>query len=168
MEKNNYTNEYVYTALFKLMAIKDFEDISISEITNKAGISRVTYYRNFSSKTDIIIKYFDKKSNDFSAQFGTSKKFHNFKEFAYQAFKSFKENKEIFKLLVKNHLMDIYLNYLTEKMKINFEKNQLGDIYLSAICSGALFNIGMMWLKNDCVESIEYISNTLCDFLSVD
>lgn len=50
-----YTREWTYEALVKLMESKNFYDIRISEIINKAGISRATFYRNFNSKEDIVI-----------------------------------------------------------------------------------------------------------------
>ena len=49
-----YTREWTFEALYQLMNLKPFYDIRISEIIDKAGISRATFYRNFSSKEDII------------------------------------------------------------------------------------------------------------------
>jgi AcrR family transcriptional regulator len=41
-----------------LMEQKKYDDISISEITAKAGVSRMTYYRTYVSKEDIFKQYF--------------------------------------------------------------------------------------------------------------
>lgn len=49
-----YTREWTFEALYKLLEIKKYEEIKISEIITKAGISRATFYRNFSTKDDII------------------------------------------------------------------------------------------------------------------
>ncbi len=49
-----YTREWTFEALAKLLETKSFSDIKISEIINKAGISRATFYRNFNSKEDIV------------------------------------------------------------------------------------------------------------------
>jgi len=49
-----YTRDWTYQALEKILKTKNFEDIKISEIIIKAGISRATFYRNFSNKNDII------------------------------------------------------------------------------------------------------------------
>ena len=48
---------YIAESLLFLMRKKGFADISIGEITDKAGVNRSSYYRNFDSKDDII-KYF--------------------------------------------------------------------------------------------------------------
>jgi len=50
-----YTREWTFEALSKLLEQKTINEIKISEIITKAGISRATFYRNFSSKEDIVI-----------------------------------------------------------------------------------------------------------------
>jgi AcrR family transcriptional regulator len=49
-----YTREWTFEALSKLLEHTAYNDIKITEIINKAGISRATFYRNFGSKDDII------------------------------------------------------------------------------------------------------------------
>ncbi len=49
-----YTREWTFEALSKLLEYSEYSDIKITEIINKAGISRATFYRNFGSKDDII------------------------------------------------------------------------------------------------------------------
>ena len=58
MKKNNlFIKEYILQALLDLMKEKDFKDISITEITKKAGVSRMAYYRNYYYKEDILENY---------------------------------------------------------------------------------------------------------------
>lgn len=49
-----YTRAWTFEALSKLLEVKTFNEIKISEIIKKAGISRATFYRNFSCKEDIV------------------------------------------------------------------------------------------------------------------
>ncbi len=49
-----YTREWTFEALYRLLERKSYESIKISEIITKAGISRATFYRNFSTKDDIV------------------------------------------------------------------------------------------------------------------
>ena len=49
-----YTREWIFEALSKLLESKQYDEIKITEIINKAGISRATFYRNFSTKDDIV------------------------------------------------------------------------------------------------------------------
>ena len=50
------------------MEKKDYKSISITDIVDEAGLSRVTYYRHFSTKEDIIIRYFELTKKRFSEQ----------------------------------------------------------------------------------------------------
>ena len=49
-------SDYITNSLFELMKKKPYADISITEITDKAKVNRVSFYRNFISKEDIIDK----------------------------------------------------------------------------------------------------------------
>lgn len=60
-----YTREWTYEALVRLHNTKHYNEINISEIIKKAGISRATFYRNFHSKEDIIRKKVETFFTDF-------------------------------------------------------------------------------------------------------
>ena len=56
-EVNALTKECIVTALLRLMEKQSYESISITDITNLAGVSRMAYYRNYNSKDEILIKH---------------------------------------------------------------------------------------------------------------
>lgn len=56
---NLLSRECLVTALMQLLKDKPLSAISISELTNKAGVSRMTYYRNYQSKEEIFLSYLD-------------------------------------------------------------------------------------------------------------
>ena len=62
MKHKNVTNEmirdYVVEALLILMRAEDYNGITIGQITEKAGVNRSTYYRNFDTKEDIIRRFY--------------------------------------------------------------------------------------------------------------
>ena len=53
------TKKNVYNALIELMKGKSFDQISIVNIVVEADIARLTFYRNYSSKEDVVV---DRKS----------------------------------------------------------------------------------------------------------
>ena len=56
-KKEKNVSEYITEALLELLTEKNLNEISISELTDKANVSRVSFYRNFNSKNEIIEKY---------------------------------------------------------------------------------------------------------------
>ena len=50
--------DYIYEALVELMDKKPYDQITITDITKKAGVSRMAYYRNYKDKDDILIEHY--------------------------------------------------------------------------------------------------------------
>lgn len=59
-QKDSAIKEYLFTALIQLMEQRPYDKITITDIAKKAGVSRMSYYRAFKSKEDILIRYSDK------------------------------------------------------------------------------------------------------------
>lgn len=54
---NILVRQSICEALFRLLQDKAFEAIRITEITQLAGVGRVSFYRNFVSKEDVVVQY---------------------------------------------------------------------------------------------------------------
>ena len=54
--RNSYVIEHISQALFQLLQEKPISDIRISEICEIAGVGRMSFYRNYKSKEDVIAK----------------------------------------------------------------------------------------------------------------
>lgn len=59
------TREWILEALLILLETLPYEKIKIAAITNKAGIARQTFYRNYKCKDDIIETYLENLFNEF-------------------------------------------------------------------------------------------------------
>lgn len=56
---NELGRECIYIALLQLMEQQPYSEITVTDIARRAGVSRMTYYRNYSSKDDILIQHID-------------------------------------------------------------------------------------------------------------
>ena len=56
-EKQTYVKDAITEGLLKLMKEKSIDDISICELTDYAKVGRVSFYRNFKDKDDILRYY---------------------------------------------------------------------------------------------------------------
>ena len=53
-KENNQTKKRIIEALYELLDKKDYHDITISRIVDKAALGRRTFYRYFKSKDEVI------------------------------------------------------------------------------------------------------------------
>lgn len=55
--RNTFVTKHITEALLSLLKEKSLSDISISELVERAGVGRVSFYRNYECKEDIIKAY---------------------------------------------------------------------------------------------------------------
>ena len=67
-EANLRVKRNIVRALIELMQKKNYSDISVSEITALAGVSRISYYRNYDSKEDILTESLESLMTHFSEE----------------------------------------------------------------------------------------------------
>ncbi len=168
MQESYSSRDYIIEAFFLLLKDNKIGDISIASICDKAGVSRVTFYRNFKDKKDIIDGYFTKMIRQFIIEIGTKHKNSNYYDTAYQCFFLLKNEKENIKALANNDLSYLYLDLLNEKIAANFEIEGYGEAITAYVYSGALYNISIWWVtKDDCKTDIDIIIKsffTICNF----
>ena len=158
-----YTRHYIVQALFKLMASYEYEKISVTDIAEKAGVGRATFYRYFKRKEDVIIFYFEHHTK----QFVYSQRFlprckEDYVNVVINVLTLFKNNKEPFKLLRKAHLEYIYLDYINKSFIVTFEiEHPDNNKYSPYLYAGMLFNVSMAWLDNECKEDIKDIAEMI-------
>ena len=56
-ERNRFTRQCIGESVISLMQTKDFQDITVSDIVKKAGVSRMTFYHYFQTKNDALVNY---------------------------------------------------------------------------------------------------------------
>jgi len=168
-ESGDLIEEYIITALLKLMEEKPYEDISVTDIAKRAGVVRVTYYRHFNSKADVLLRYFKREVVNFQKQLQFKPRTkEDYYELFFMLFSLFKEHKKMFKSLVAAHVEHIYLDYLNESMKNIYEFNVDNKTeYDAYFYVGALYNISMQWLKNDCADSVKTVADALYNNLNL-
>ena len=55
-EKNTYVKKQILNALLDLLKTKELDSISVSELTEAAQVGRVSFYRNYADKKDVLIQ----------------------------------------------------------------------------------------------------------------
>jgi len=163
-EANRVTRESICTALLDLMDGHDFNNISISSITKRAGVSRQSFYRNYSSKEDIIIEIEEAILNKFTESLENPKYKHNLKSWVMDLLKTLQENKKFVTILDKAGLTNILINrapFIIEDW-MGSEGSKLHYYIVGGL--SALRGICMEWIANGMKESPQLIADICMSF----
>lgn len=160
-EKN--VDKYIIEALFILMKNKEYNKISITEITGKAGVGRVSFYRNFDSKEDIIEKWISMTTDVFLNSTNINYKTDDTKSYFIKLFTHLNSYKEETILIYDADLMHLLKKEFDNKfLLLNKEKY---NNYKSYFIAGGIYNIFYYWIINGFKETPEDIANKLIDLL---
>lgn len=165
------SREWIYEALIKIMENKMFNDITIGEITKKAGVARLTFYRNYNSKEDIILRKTRKIYNDLMVELETISLHENaIYNSIHKIIFVFNKYEHLFELLLKNGLdyliMQSFESEISNILKKIFRVNT-SEKYRVKFYEGALFAIAVEWVKNSRKESVNEMTNIIFDLVSV-
>ena len=136
---------YIVESLLILMGKKPFNEISIKEITAKAGVNRSTYYRNFTSKNEIIKYYFDNLHKEY---YNNMKSDITTEQNLYDLFNFYYKYKDELLLIHKNGLSHLILDSLNKLFKLTIKKQTYAEIYKAYFYAGGVFNSLLLWLSN--------------------
>lgn len=162
---------YLFTALMLLMEQKDYEDITITDIAKKAGVSRMTYYRTYSSKEDILIQYFNDTAEKLFERFRTHPGITS-QELGVLFFTFFQEHPGLVPLLRKANLLELVLNTFVQNLE-HFYAEVLGRENLDTVADYRIhFHAGgiafalIRWIDRGCPEAPEEMATLIESFVA--
>lgn len=137
---NKLTKESIQEALLVLLSKKDINNIKITEIVKKAGISRTAFYNNYSSKEEVlndIISTFLRSINSRISIYENPTKYHWFLTF----FTEVKKNARFF--ISVSSVIPRYLLNLNPR-----EENAQNNVYEQKSFEAAIGVLIYTWLDN--------------------
>lgn len=100
--------EWITQALFDLMETSPFEKIKIVDIVKKAGIARLTFYRHFESKEEVITSYMDREFEKYFEELSKEPKM-DIKKALCWCFEYWGKDAKIANLLVDSNLNSLII-----------------------------------------------------------
>lgn len=154
-ESNRLTRECLQTALIYLMNEKPFEQIHISELARRSGVSRTAFYRNYTCKEDILAEI----SNAFVQEVAASFLDERYRKDSYgwfcKCFSMIRENAGQFRLLLQAHMPRDALVGVGSILEKWIPADSPADHYRLLALEGAFINILADWLRSGMTESVE-------------
>lgn len=150
-ESNAITRESLEISLLQLLDKKDLKKITISELVERAGVSRAAFYRNYESKEELLESIFQSTVSKITQ----SLEGYNFKTDLYQIwvylFKEAKKEARIISLAVDYNfeklLTKAVYEYLEKRSK-NQKSSQGPASYLNSFLSSAIVSVLAKWIKD--------------------
>ena len=169
MKKENLTKQYIFQAYKNLLEKKHYDSITVCDICEKAGVSRMSFYRNFESKEDLTLKSLELISQKIKNRLENLENINHYlviKEL-FEAFKSFNKVIHSFdKCEFTNNISSIITSKLNKTMPsdiISKTSKYIPIFFLSA--TGAVL---VEWLKNDTKETPDEMARLLCSLINIE
>lgn len=168
-EANLRVKESITTTLFQLMHEKSISDISISELIRRAGVARVSFYRNYESKEDVLVTLIEDVLEQYRDTIDSN-------ETSFYTYQNVSRSFEFFKMYGE-FVLDLYRfgygSVLLEKLNRFHEEvagtmpNRSIEKYRLYMYMGALFNTAIMWLQNGTIEDPGDIAGMFCSMYDI-
>ena len=156
VKREGLVDEYITEALLMLMKNKDYKDVSITEICEKAGVTRMSFYRNFESKEDILKKWLTAVTDDFLSASGISYKNDSNREYFVKLFTHLKKHKDVCQAMNKAGLIHLVKDQF-DRVFLSIHRDEYDD-YKSYFLAGGIYNVFLLWLINGCKETPEELA----------
>ncbi|WP_290138456.1 TetR/AcrR family transcriptional regulator [uncultured Dubosiella sp.] len=145
-KQSENSKQWIAEALFQLMETTPFSEIINKQITDKAGLSHITIYRNFDSKEEIVEYYLleclERASLD-NAKMD-------------DLFRFYETNKKLISLLYQNHLQYVLLDAILKKLQHD-KNDDPTSAYAKVTVAYLMFGWCDEWYKRGMKETPEQI-----------
>lgn len=148
----------IIESLTDLLKEKPFEDITIVEIITHAGVSRNSFYRNFTSKEDILVRHIKDTTEDLVESNRIPILQVSWEVYVQGMLEHLYSHREFLDLLEKNGKLHLISDIVDETIRKRTEGKL--DSYHQAFLAGGLFNIYKQWAHNGYTPSPAEIAKT--------
>ncbi len=171
---SNKSKLWMENTLLKLMQTENYQEITIQEITDNAGLSRRTFYRNYSSKDEIIQGCFYKIWLEYRSLILQQTDL-SLPNIARVFFTVMKNHLDFLTLVNRYQLLPLLLAKVDELLPPTFDvvKGENTPLskesiqYALVFSTGGFMRILIRWLNDSVQKSPEEMAVIVKDFISI-
>ena len=157
------SKEMIATALAELLRENSYNDLTLSQIADHAGVTRMTLYRHFKTKEKIILYRAQKTLEEQESQI--QGKDQPAQELIFQRLEWMRTLPQLHILLRSREIEELLDNFRMAKFGTVLEqfigRRIEDDPFLFHFYFGGVNRIIREWLRNDCQESSLAIAETI-------
>lgn len=178
------TRQALQNAFLELTREKEYDDISVEEITERANVGRATFYLHYTDKEDLLLQHFSEMANDtvqLISQIPFSEWLPSFDSFKgssnadepllplVMVFQHIKDYSDFYRALLKSEnssrIVD-RIRLISNENIVKFARSKMDNDpipvlyevpieFLAAFFSGALLSSLVWWMEEDMKHSPE-------------
>ncbi|MCG7379754.1 TetR/AcrR family transcriptional regulator [Paenibacillus sp. ACRSA] len=152
-ESNRITKSSIEAALVLLMKDHAFEEITITGIVKRAGVSRTAYYRNYSSKEDILQSTLMEIIHKIVDAMNLHHPIQNSYDYWLALFQTLEQHIDCLQIILKVNMADIVLRKLQETQLNRSKEDSVLIHYATCFWSGAIYSVAANWIRSGAKES---------------
>lgn len=153
-------SHFIEETLFALLDEKELEDISVSEVIDKSGVCRASFYRNFMSLEHVLKEYSIKLMDEIGDEMPISA--NNHYEHSVHNYEILLKNKKKLSILQKRNLLSILDEGYYSLCKKQIERLDAWiDEYQISFFAGSSAYISKAWIKNGFRETPEELAKII-------
>ncbi len=162
-ESNQLTRDCIRTALLALMGTEIFDQITVTSIIQKAGVSRGGFYRNYTSKEDVL-REIGEGLFKYLLEFVSEHKIHeNPRDWYLEYFKTINKYKNEYKLLIKAKAPTNFVFHFDEGQLIRKlqKDDSIMERYRAVSIVKSLEQVTFVWFQNGMKETPEEMTEIM-------
>ena len=163
-ESHENTKECIRTALLALLTTENFEQLSVTKIIERAGVSRGGFYRNYGSKEEVLRELGNDLFQYLMQMLLEAKTSTDIRAWYEQFFQRIANHTDIYKLLIKAKVpADFVFQFEEERLLKAFQKDDtMIEHYRAIAIENTLAVLAQDWFKNGMKESPAEMADILC------
>lgn len=158
------TYSSLINAFYKLLSEKHFEDITINELCNRAGIRRATFYKHFTDKNEfltfVVHNLFEQYSKSYDNQIHRSQPLHFYMNITRNILYFLTEREQMVHLFAESNMYSTLMAIFTDEISKEITEYLREDIANGTVLpaspemtaqffTGALINCIKCWFSSD-------------------
>lgn len=160
-KKNTYVKKQLLKTLLKMLKKQSIDSIVISDLIEQSKVSRVSFYRNYSSKEDILIQEDRRLFIEWSNQYNEGNE-DGHKDFNKELLDFYYSNKNFYLTIYNAGLKNIIMDTILSETKIS-EDDSNPVAYFKSSIAYMIYGWIDEWMKRGMVESGEELSKIISD-----
>lgn len=166
-ESNRITRECLQTALVLLLKEKRLEEITITELVKRSGVSRTAFYRNYTTKEDILTEIQNSLFEHIKSSLNSPYYIQNPRQWLVDYFTLATEKAELLTPLIQSNLKTL-IPLEQSVLATLFPPSDNFSHYMLLALEGALSSIFRNWFLSGRKETPEEMADICIQILSTD